>query len=220
MRVHGAIIEIVVSLRIGAEAWVIFGGCEDKWSAASPPPHKLGRYQLLLFWRLAMLTEKIAKRAYVFFHPEIGNIATIVRENLRLRQPDGRAILIGITKKEFPWFNRRTGARCRLYTRSFDDWLREPVAVAEVFVSVVKRGDRLQIQRGEKFHSLAFRHISFMFLLAPLTFNNVACKQYGDGMQVWTCQVPNPVIRVIRAGGGEHVRSRRHPLTKLLRKSG
>ena len=95
-----------------------------------------------------MGSEEIAKRAYVLFHSQIGNIAAVARKNFRLRQSGSRTFFVRIAKKEFAWFDRLARAGCRLHSRSLDRWLREPITVAKVFVSVVKRGDSFQIQSG------------------------------------------------------------------------
>ena len=89
-----------------------------------------------------------------------------------------------------------------------------------MFVSVIKRGDRLQIKARQQFDALALRHIAFVFLPTPLSFCDIPGKQYRDGMQVWTSQTPNPVIRIVRARGAKDLGSGGHPLTELLGEGG
>jgi hypothetical protein len=57
-----------------------------------------------------------------------------------------------------------------------------------------------------------------VLLAAALAFSNVAGKQYGNGMQIRTCQSANPLIGVIAARKSKNVGAGSHPLSKLLRK--
>src|SRR6266850_6443624 len=155
VRIHVRVSEGIVALKIGAETWIIFIWREDKRSPAPPPSHQLGRYPFLLLRCFAMFPEKIAKCAHMLFHPQIRDIAAVTRKNPRLRHSRGRTFFIRIPEKKFTWFDRRARAGCRLDSRSLDNRLREPVAVSEVFVSVVERRKGFQIQGGEKFDSLA-----------------------------------------------------------------
>src|SRR5947199_5160210 len=140
VRVHLCVIEIIVALRISTELWIVLIGREDKRSAAPPSSHQLGSYQLLLFRCFTMGSEEIAKRAYVLFHSQIGNIAAVARKSFWLRQSGSRTFFVRIAKEKFARFDRWARSGCRLYSRSLDDWLREPITVAEVFVSVIERG--------------------------------------------------------------------------------
>src|SRR5215467_14637336 len=133
----------------------------------------------------------------MLLHPEVGDIAAVLGKNVGLWHTGGQTLLIGVAKKEFTWFKRRPRARYRLHSRPFDHGLRESVAVTEVFVCIVKRRGSFQIEGGKEFDSIALRHIAFVLLSAPLTFGDIACKQYGNSMKVWTCQASNPVIRMV-----------------------
>jgi hypothetical protein len=220
IRVHIGVIKIIVAAMICSEAWVIFVAREDKRSAAPPPSHQLGSYHLLLLGGLTMFSEKIAKSAYMLLDHEIGNVATVARKNLRLGHSGSRAFLIGIAKKEFTWLDWRARAGCRLHSGSLDDWLREPIAVAEVFMSIVKRRDSFQIKGGQKFNSLALLQIAFMLLATPLSLRDIAREQYDNGMQGWTCQASNPVIRMVGSCNAEDIRTRSHALPELFGKGG
>src|SRR5215467_5401555 len=144
-----------------------------------------------------MFSKEIAKCPHMLLHHEVCDIAAILGKSLRLWHTSGRTLFIGVAKKEFTWFNRWPRARCRLHSRPFDHGLRESVAVTEVFVCIVKRWDRFQIEGGKEFDSIALRHIAFVLLSAPLTFGDIAGKQYGNSMKVWTCQASYPVIRMV-----------------------
>ena len=111
VRVHLCVIEIVAALRISTELWIVLIRREDKRSAAPPSSHQLGSYQFLLFRCFTMGSEEIAKRAYVLFHSQIGNIAAVARKDLRLRQSGSRSFFVRIAKKEFTWFNRQDQSR-------------------------------------------------------------------------------------------------------------
>jgi hypothetical protein len=218
--VHTCVIEIIVTAIISSKTWVVFVPREDKWSAAPPPSHQLGSYHFLLLGCLAMFSEEIAKSAYMLLDHEIGNVAAVARKNVRLGHSASRTFFIGIAKKKFTWLNWRARAGCRLHSRSLDDRLREPIAIAEVLMSVVKRRDSFQIKGGEKFNSLALLHVAFVLLPTPLALRDIACEQYGNGVQGWTCQASHPVIRMVCAGNAENVRPGSHALTELLGKGG
>ena len=53
----------------------------------------------------------------------------------------------------------------------------------------------------------------------PLPLTNVAGKNDGDGMEVWTGQATNPLAGIISAGIAQHLRACHHSLTKLFGKS-
>ena len=61
MRIHLLVIEIVVSLEVGAQGWVVSLGRQCEWRTATPTPHEFRRDQLLFFLRLAMLAQEFAK---------------------------------------------------------------------------------------------------------------------------------------------------------------
>jgi hypothetical protein len=164
--------------------------------------------------------EEIAKCAYVLFHSQIGNVAAIARKSFRLRHSSSSTFFVRIAKKEFPWFDRWARAGCRLHSRALDDWLRQPIPVTKVLVSVIKRGDGFQIHGGQQFDSVTMRQIPFVLLATALTFGDVAGKQYDNRMKVGTCEPSDPMIRVVGACGAEDARSGSHPLTKLLGEGG
>src|SRR5262249_15447567 len=120
---------------------------------------------------------------------------------------------------EFTCFEGRARARRGHFSRSLNDRLRESIAVSEVFVRVIERRNCLKIQCRQEFDSLASFYMSFVFQLAALPRWDVAGKQDGNGVQVGTFEATDPLIRMIRAGESQDVRSGSHPLTKLFRKS-
>ena len=92
-----------------------------------------------------MFAEKLAKRADVFLHPQISQIAAITSKNFRLRQRRRRAFLVRRAEKEFTCLDRRANSRCRSGTDALDQRLGEPIAVAEVFSHRVERRNRFEI---------------------------------------------------------------------------
>src|ERR1700675_3101854 len=134
--VHLPEVEIVGALHVPTKLRVIFVGRQNQRCATTPAPHQLGGHPFLLFRRIALLAEKIAKCANMLFDPEISNIAAVPGENLRLRQSRRRSIFIRIAQKKLAGFNCRTGAGSWLLAYSFDHRLRESVSISKVFVSV------------------------------------------------------------------------------------
>ena len=92
-----------------------------------------------------MFPEKIAKCAHMFFNSQIRDIAAVTRKNRRLRHSRDRTVFIRVPEKEFTWFDRRARAGRRLHSRSFDNRLRESVAVSKMFVCVFKRRKGFQV---------------------------------------------------------------------------
>src|SRR6266436_4767174 len=54
---------------------------------------------------------------------------------------------------------------------------------------------------------------------ASLAFLHIAGKERDNGVKIGTCDAPDPVVWMIRAGCAQDVRSGGHSLTKLFRKS-
>src|SRR6476620_8189227 len=78
MRVHGSIIEIIVTAVISAEDGIILVRSKYKRSATSPTSHQFRSDPFLLFRCLPMLPEEITKGADMLFHSEISHIATVL----------------------------------------------------------------------------------------------------------------------------------------------
>src|SRR5439155_11872339 len=100
--------------------------------ATAPTAHQLRGDQLLLLRRLPVLPQKVTKRTHVLLQPAIGHVAAVAGEDPRLREIGRRPVLVGVTHDELAGLERRAGAGRWHITRSLDDGLREPVAVAEV----------------------------------------------------------------------------------------
>ena len=84
VRVHFLVVEVVVSLRIGAKLRIILVRRQHERRAAAPAPHELGGDQLLLFRRLAMLAKEVAKPPNMLREPAVGHIAAVARERFGL----------------------------------------------------------------------------------------------------------------------------------------
>src|SRR5215470_9302490 len=124
MRVHGSVIEIIVTAVISAESGIVLIRREYKRGTASPTTHQFRSHQFLLFRCLTMLSEKITKGADVLFHSQISHVAAVQGKSFRLRQTTKRTLFVGISEKELPCFDWRTRAGCRLLSRSLNHGLR------------------------------------------------------------------------------------------------
>ena len=93
MRIHLLVIEVVVSLQVGAQGRVVLVGRQHEWRTAPPAPHELRRDQFLFFGRLAMLAQEVAKPAHMLLQTAIGHVAAVAGQNLGLRQVGGRSAL-------------------------------------------------------------------------------------------------------------------------------
>ena len=164
--------------------------------------------------------QKVAKRADMFLQTAIRHETAVARKDLRLRLLNGGAVFIRVAEYEFARLQRRAGAGRRLFAGAFDGRLGEPVAVAEMIVSIIERRRRLQIERRQHLHAFAPRDELLVLGAAALAFGGIAGEEDDDGVQVRAGQTADPVVGVIRAGIAEHLRAGRHALPELLRKRG
>ena len=63
-----------------------------------------------------------------------------------LRQRHQLAALIHLSENEFTRLYGRAGPGRRLYSASFDLWLREPIPISEMLVRVIKRRNAVEVQ--------------------------------------------------------------------------
>ena len=70
---------------------------------------------------------------------------------------------VRIAEDELTRLERRAGTGRRLVAAPFDHRLRQPIAIAEVIVGVIKWRRRVQVQRREHFDTLALRDEFFVF---------------------------------------------------------
>src|SRR5262249_7600948 len=61
LRIHFLVVEIVISLWIGAQAWIVFFRRQNERRPTSPAAHQLGGNQFLLFWSFAVLAQEVAE---------------------------------------------------------------------------------------------------------------------------------------------------------------
>src|SRR6266536_2282545 len=143
MRVHLPVVEVVVSLHIGAQRRIVSLGRKHERRAATPAAHKFRRDQLLLFGRFAVLAQEVAEFADMLLQAAISHVAAVAGQNFRLWQIGGRSVFVRVAEDEFARLERRAGAGRRHFASALDDRLREPVAVAEMVVCIVERRRRL-----------------------------------------------------------------------------
>src|SRR5262249_91510 len=139
------------------ERRIVLVGGQCKRCAAAPAPHELRGEELLLVRSSAVLAQKLAKSADVLLEPPIGHEAAIAGEDLRLRERRTGSGFVRVGEGEFARLEWGTRARRRLISRSLDDRLREPVAVAKVIVRVIERWRRFEVETREHFHPRALR---------------------------------------------------------------
>ena len=85
MRIHLLVVEVVVSLRIGAERGIILVRRQHEWRPAAPTPHQLRGHEFLFLRRFAVLAQKIAKGADMLLQATVGHVAAVACEDLGLR---------------------------------------------------------------------------------------------------------------------------------------
>jgi hypothetical protein len=143
--VHLAIVEVVGALGIGAEFWVVLDGTERERSTAAPATHKLRGHKFLFFRSLSVLAKEIAKRADVLLHAEIGDVASVAREDIGLWGDRYIAALVDLTNEELTCLDRLFPATGLFGVNSFDERMRETVAISAVFVRTRKRRNGFEV---------------------------------------------------------------------------
>ena len=219
VRIHFFVIEVVVPLRVGAELRIIRLGCQYQRRAAAPPAHELCGDEFPLLGRLPLAAEEFAKRAHVLLQAAVCHETAVAGENLGLRQIGRGAVFIRIAEDELARLQRCAGTRRGHIARPFDDRLREPVTVPEVVVRVAEGWRRLEVERREDLYSFESREQPFVLRLTAALLRRVACEENHDRVQLRTGKPAHPVIGMIRARIAENLRTRRHTLLELLRKS-
>ena len=103
---------------------------------------------------------------------------------------------------------------------AFDHRLREPVAIAEVVVCIIKRRRRFQVQGREHLHAFAPRDELVVLYLAALSLGSIAGEQDRDGVKIRAGEAAHPVVRMIFSGVAEHLRAGDHALLELFGERG
>ena len=120
VRVRLLVGEVVVTLHVGPEFWIVLLGREYERRATAPAAHQLGRNQFLLLGGLSVLPEKIAELPHMLFKSAIGHEAAIPRQNFRQGAVGDDTMLVGVAKNELARFQRLAGSRRRCDAISLD----------------------------------------------------------------------------------------------------
>src|SRR5579863_1774986 len=134
-----------------------------------------------------MLAKEVAKPPNMLRKPAVGHVAAVPRENFGLRAVGYDPVFVGVAKDELARLQRIAGAGRGLLARSFNDRLRETVPVAEMIVSIAKRRNRLEVERGEDFDACAPRYKLCVLRDAPVMFRIVSCEEDDDRVQFRAC---------------------------------
>ena len=154
VRIDFLVQKVVGPLKIAAKCRIVFVRAQHQRRSATPPSHQLRRQQLLLVRRVRLLPQELSKQADVFFHSQVGEIAAVSREQLRLGQRWHRSAFVLVAEEELAGSHRWSRARSRLLSGFLDDWLRQPVTVAEMLArDAVEGRERFQVQCREHLHT-------------------------------------------------------------------
>src|SRR5258708_36570720 len=105
--------EIVISLRIFAERYIVLRRRERQWRAATPTPDELRRQQFALLVGLTVLSQEPVERSnprLVFSQTNVGAVAA---QHVWLRHRKGHTTLTWLPQDQLPRFDRMplTGKR-------------------------------------------------------------------------------------------------------------
>ena len=167
-----------------------------------------------------MLPQEVAERADVLLESPVGQETAVPGKDLGLRQSGRDAALVRVTKKKLAGLEGRAGARGGHVPDSLDGRRGQSVSIAEVFVRVPQRRDRLQVQSREGGHVGKPRGILLVLPDAALALGDVAGEEDDDGVEVRTGQASHPVVGVVGSRVSEDLRPSCHSLPKLFRKGG
>ena len=218
VRIHLLIVEVVVAHTVRAQLGIVLIRCQHQRGTAAPAAHELRGEQFLIVRRVGVLVQIVAEQSNVLLQPPVGHVASIAAQDFWLRQI-GRPVLVGIAEDELSRLQRRAGPRRRLFTRSLDHQLRQPVPEPEVIMCIIERRRRVQIQHRQTAHTLAPGHKLVVFSRGASMFGVIAREQDRDCVQVTACQTADPVVRVVSPGIAQDVCPSRHALAKRLRES-
>ena len=152
----------------------------------------------------------------MLFHAQVGEIAAIAREELRLGQRRRRSALVFVAEEELACLHRRSRTRRRLLAGSGDDGLREAVTVAKMLArDAVERREGFEVQRREDVDSGERRQVLAMLSFAAVAFLGVAGEQNHNRVKRRAREIADPSIGAAVAGDAENLRSGGHPLAEL-----
>ena len=148
---------------------------------------------------------------------QIGDVAAVARNDLRLRQSGREVELIGITEEKFARLDERARSRRRVVAAAFDRRLRQTVAIAEMLVRVIEGRNGCEIEARQHGHA-AFFDEARVLECAAFALRYVVREQNGDSVKIGAGEVPHPVLRTVLACRTQHLGARSHALAEFLRK--
>src|SRR6185312_5170140 len=110
---------------------------------------------------------------------------------------DRRSVLVGIAENEFARLERTARSGRGVFSRSFDDRLREPVAITEMIMGMVERRHGLEVQGRENLHAVARRYQLLMFRHTAVMFGIVPREQDDNGVKRRIGETANPVVGMV-----------------------
>ena len=134
--------------------------------------------------------------------------------------PGRDAALVRVTEKKLASLEGGAGAGGGHVPDPLDGRRGQSVSVAEVFVRVPQRRDRLQVQRREGGHVGEPRGVLLVLPDAALALGDVAGEEDDDGVEVRAGKAADPVVGVVGPRVSEDLRPGRHALPELFREGG
>src|SRR6266404_3400987 len=208
--------EIVISLRIFAERYIVLRRRERQGRAATPAPDEFRRQQLALIVGLTVLSQEPVKCANPRLVFSQTNISAIAAQHVWLRHRKRHAALTWIAEDELPRFDRLPLTGKRLNATALDGGLSDAVFIAERVETARLSAEVLNQQDGDARKAL---------ILLPRRLHGAATLLFGvadDGdlnVNLSATERPLPVLRIVCSVVTKLLSARSHSHSKCFRKA-
>src|SRR5258705_12639679 len=208
--------EIVISLRIFAERYIVLCRREHQWRAATPAPDEFRRQQLALIVGLTVLSQEPIERSnprLVFSQTNIGAVAA---QHVWLRHRKRHTALTWIAEDELTRFDRLPLTGKRIDATALDGGLSDAVFITERVETARLSAEVLNQQDGDARKTLILLPCR-LHGAAPLLF----CVADDADLDVNLSSTKRrvPVLRIVRSVVTKLLSTRSHSPSKCCRKA-
>src|SRR5258705_10449247 len=208
--------EIVISLRIFAEPYIVLPLRERQWRAATPAPDEFRRQQLPLLVGLTVLSQEPVKCSNPRLVFSQTNISAIAAQHVWLRHRKRHTALTWIAEDELPRFDRLPLTGKRIDATALDGGLADAVFITERVETARLSAEVLNQQDGDARKTL---------ILLPRRLHGAAPLLLGVAddadldVNLSATERPVPVLRIVPSVVTKLLSTRSHSHSKCFRKA-